>query len=827
MGASASDPMSRAGAEQLPQLRTLLLTDLCDSTELVERIGDVAAAALFREHDRLVLGLQQQWHGRLIDRSDGLLLLFERPIDGLGFALDYIRGLRDLGAAHRVPLKARAGLHVGEVLTWRNSDEAVQVGAKPLEVEGLAKPMAGRLMSTARPGQILLSAVAEPLAHRSARELGERGLALLWKSYGRWRFKGVPEAQEIFEVGEPGIAPLRAPPATPKAWRDVPLWRRPGALAAELALVAGLVGGLWWATRPQPALAFANRDWVVVADLRNLTGNHAYDDAVETVLRVALEQSRHVNVVADARVDESLKGMGLDPAKARLDRDVASQIAVRDGLRAVLLPTVADVGGQLKVTVEVVDPTTQATVFAETATGRGPDAMVSAVGEASQALRQRLGEALASVQASSAPMDKATTANLDALRAYGLGQAAYATQDLDAAGQHFRQAIALDPGFAMARIGLSRIAYTRTDVSTALSELTRALRDSSRLTDRERLYAKAQLAQLRLDRDALEQWQALARLYPDFHVASFNTANLLRFANRYRPMREYARRATAPQAVTRPAAWHFLGIADAALGDAVAARRDFDAARKAGFPPVFIEPALMEAAQHRHDKAVALLAPVDRLPPPLALEQRMARMTIAADAGQWTQARREADELATRIREPRQAFEWAARAAVLAVRQHDAPQARLRSEASALIEQAVTALPQAVGRTRESVAAAALYAGYIAAGWGDEAAVRCAVEGTAPVVAQSPFNVLANLAALAQARLALHKGDATRARQLLQPHQGEEALLLTRYWLARAQDRPGPAPAPASARMRLRAYGEWAAERPPVLETLQPLSGRK
>ena len=198
-------------------MRTLLLTDLVDSTGLVERLGDVQAAALFRQHDRLVLELQQQWRGRLIDRSDGLLLLFERPVDGLGFALDYTRGLQAIGQERGVELQARAGLHVGEVLTWKNSDAAVQVGAKPLEVEGLAKPMAARLMSLARPGQILLSAVAESLTHRAARDLGERGQNLLWKSHGRWRFKGVPEAQEIFEVGEVGIAPLRCSAST-TAW---------------------------------------------------------------------------------------------------------------------------------------------------------------------------------------------------------------------------------------------------------------------------------------------------------------------------------------------------------------------------------------------------------------------------------------------------------------------------------------------------------------------------------------------------------------------------------------------------------------------------------
>ncbi|MGH8044706.1 MAG: putative peptide modification system cyclase, partial [Stenotrophomonas sp.] len=127
---------------QAPQLRALLFTDLCDSVLLVERIGDSAAAELFQQHDRLVLTLQQQWNGHQIDRSDGLFLLFERAIDGLGFALDYQRGLQEIGKERGIELRARAGLHVGEVLTWENSPEAVKAGAKSLEVEGLAKPMA-------------------------------------------------------------------------------------------------------------------------------------------------------------------------------------------------------------------------------------------------------------------------------------------------------------------------------------------------------------------------------------------------------------------------------------------------------------------------------------------------------------------------------------------------------------------------------------------------------------------------------------------------------------------------------------------------------------
>src|SRR5687768_5623340 len=406
-----NDPTPRLPASA-PQLRTILLTDLCDSTSLVERLGDGPATELFRAHDHLVLQLQQQWRGRLIDRSDGLLLLFERPIDGLGFALDYVRELREMGDARRLDLRARAGLHVGEVLTWRNSDEAVSVGAKPLEVEGLAKPMAARLMAMARPGQILLSAVAEPLAHRAARELGERGQHLLWKSHGRWRFKGVPDGQQIYEVGEPGIAPLRMPPNTPKAWRDLPLWRRPAALAAEAAIIAGIGVGVWFVTRPAPAIAFNQRDWVVVADLRNLTGQSVLDDSLEQAFRISLEQSRYVNVLSDLKARDTLSRMQLKPDTI-LDRAIASEIALRDGARAVILPTVAEVGGKVRVSAEVIDPHTQTTVYTESADGAGLDSALASIDDVTASLRGNLGEAVQSIEKDSAPLPQVTTRNLD------------------------------------------------------------------------------------------------------------------------------------------------------------------------------------------------------------------------------------------------------------------------------------------------------------------------------------------------------------------------------------------------------------------------------
>ena len=192
---------------QLSEVRALLLTDVVDSTKLSAELGDAAMAAVWAAHDRVARDLLPPWRGREIDKTDGMLLLFETAADGVNYAAAYHRGL----AALPVPLKARAGLHVGPVMLRENSAADVARGAKPLEVEGIAKPTAARVMSIARGGQILLTPEA-----REA--LGETSLQV--QSHGHWVMKGIAEPVELFEVGEPG-APFAAPPDGEKVYRVV------------------------------------------------------------------------------------------------------------------------------------------------------------------------------------------------------------------------------------------------------------------------------------------------------------------------------------------------------------------------------------------------------------------------------------------------------------------------------------------------------------------------------------------------------------------------------------------------------------------------------
>ncbi len=216
---------------------TLLVSDLVGSTQLVERLGDRRAAALFQRHDRLARDLIKEHDGREIDKTDGFLLLFERPWSAVVYALAYHRALADLD------LKARVGIHLGEVVLHCNAESDVRRGAKPLEVEGLAKPTAARLMSLAVGGQTLLTRAAFEVARRSSTDGGATD-DLRWPCHGHYRFQGLAEEVEVFEVGPPDRAPLTRPTGSEKAHQvqESSLDRRLAAARADLqprALPAG------------------------------------------------------------------------------------------------------------------------------------------------------------------------------------------------------------------------------------------------------------------------------------------------------------------------------------------------------------------------------------------------------------------------------------------------------------------------------------------------------------------------------------------------------------------------------------------------------------
>jgi putative peptide modification system cyclase len=591
-----------------PVLRTLLLCDLADSTALVEQLGDQRSAELFRRHDRLARALLQTHGGREIDKTDGFLLIFDRPVQAVAFALDYLRSLRQLGEDEGIRLAARVGIHVGDVLIWGNAPDDIANGAKQVEVEGLVKPVTSRLMQLALPNQILLSGVAWSLAHRAQGHLGTQLRTVRWRTHGRYRFKGIPDPVPVFEVGEEGLAPLRAPPRSGKAHREVPFWRRPATLGIEILLLLAVIAvPARYMLRPEPAIAFANRDWVVVGDLKNLTSELAFDDSIETAFRIGLEQSRYVNVLSDLKARETVRQMQRDPQETRVDRGIGSEIALRDGARALILPTIAEIGGRVRITAEVVDPQTQATVWSESADGVGASSVLGSLDKVNARLRVRLGEALATVSRESQPLESVTTRSLDALRAYTIGEQTYAKGEMDEALALYRQALSIDPGFALAHVALARIAINADHADEARRELIAARADESRLTPRDKLYAEAMQATLDDPRLALEKLHLLTTLYPSRYEGVYGYF-AWQSANRFEDAIAALQASITQQNPYRGTSEYILGVLYLGMERYDDALRSFADARTSGFASGNEFHALAAAALHRHSEADALLA---------------------------------------------------------------------------------------------------------------------------------------------------------------------------------------------------------------------------
>ncbi len=630
-----------AASLQAPQLRTLLVCDIADSTALVENLGDSRSAQLVRKHDRLARALLDQHGGREIDKTDGFLLLFERPIHAVAFALDYQRGLRHLSAAEGVALRARVGIHVGDVVVWENSPEDVARGAKPIEVEGFAKPVAARIAELALPTQVLLSGTAAALTQRAQGELGGGRTRVRWRQHGRYRFKGAAEAVEIVEVGEEGLAPLRAPPSGRNARREVPWWRRPAALAAEAVLLAVAIGaGGWIATRSRPALAFAARDWVVVAGVDNRSGLPRLDDALDSAMRVGLSQSQYVNVMPDMEMQDTLKRMR-QPPDARVGRRLGIEIAQRQGARAVIVPTLTAVGGRIQVAAEVVNPQNGATVYSDAATARDANQLLPATDRVLAAVRRNLGESLASIGRTAAPLADITTSNLDALRAFSEAEKAIGSGKLHDGELLLREAIHIDPHFAMAwgRLAMFQLAYLN-QPDQAYASLEKALADQSRLSLREQLALKGALAFFQNPQAILDAWTLALKLYPDMLSAQQNIG-LAELWYQHEPARAIPHfliiaRSRNP---LRGISWFGAAFAQTAVGDIPAARRSVTQGRSLGaFAPHFEDVFPDLAAQDYAAVEKRLDAVPSVLPATVLNERRYVRAALMTDQGGFIDA---------------------------------------------------------------------------------------------------------------------------------------------------------------------------------------------
>ena len=284
----------------------------------------------------------------------------------------------------------------------------------------------------------------------------------------------------------------------------------------------------------------AMRDRVLVAEFDNRTTDSLLGQVVTEALRTDLTQSPIVSVVPNPAVREALLRMAR-PDTSRLDFDLARELAIRDGIKAVVAGDIAAVGPQYVVSARLVVPESGEVLAAYRETARDSSAIIGAIDRLSKRMRERTGESLRTIRAMG-PLDQVTTTSLDALRKYS--QAVHVLEDdLDSRSGSDRaialldEAVTLDSTFGMAWRKLAVVLSNLGDqVERQDSAFARSFRLRDRMTALERYLTDGSYYQLvsgDLDRAAVA-YRAALDLDPNSGIA-INNLGLI-----YMERRQYA-----------------------------------------------------------------------------------------------------------------------------------------------------------------------------------------------------------------------------------------------------------------------------------------------
>lgn len=150
-------------------LASVLFADIVGSTELAGKLGDRAWMKLLEDHHRIVQQQVDRHRGQVIDTAgDGLFATFDGPARAVRC------GQAITGAVKGLGVQMRAGVHTGE---------CEKAGQK---LAGIAVHIGARVMSLARPDEVLVSSTVKDLVAGSGLQFESRGAHALKGVEGEW-----------------------------------------------------------------------------------------------------------------------------------------------------------------------------------------------------------------------------------------------------------------------------------------------------------------------------------------------------------------------------------------------------------------------------------------------------------------------------------------------------------------------------------------------------------------------------------------------------------------------------------------------------------------
>jgi class 3 adenylate cyclase len=172
--------MAAGVAYVAPGVRAIVFTDICDSTQQTEELGDEAFMQLLHLHDETVRSALAHHDGREVKHTgDGIMASFNSAAAAVEAGIELQQALRAANEGSEHPLHVRVGISVGEPVTDHD------------DLFGTAVQLSSRLCTVASTGGIAVSNAVRELCAGKRLTFGEPVLHEL---------KGFAQQVPVYEV---------------------------------------------------------------------------------------------------------------------------------------------------------------------------------------------------------------------------------------------------------------------------------------------------------------------------------------------------------------------------------------------------------------------------------------------------------------------------------------------------------------------------------------------------------------------------------------------------------------------------------------------------
>ena len=236
---------------------------------------------------------------------------------------------------------------------------------------------------------------------------------------------------------------------------------------------------------PGETISFAERDWILITDFENNTGEELFDRSLNTALSISIEQSNYVNVFQKSRINETLKRMRKDKSDI-IDESTGLEVAEREGINVVIIPNISRSGKVYTVSGRVVDIRTKNTLKSEMFFAHGLDEVLPMVDDLGKEIRKELGESISAISRFGKPLPQVTTTSLEALKQYSLGIEKHWQADINNARLYYTNALKIDSNFTAAMASLGALEFERFDREKGAKLIRQAVENVDHLTEKEK-----------------------------------------------------------------------------------------------------------------------------------------------------------------------------------------------------------------------------------------------------------------------------------------------------------------------------------------------------